>query len=147
MPVLINGTTGLTFNDGSVLSSVTSTVPAAGAVGSILRVGVNTTSNVLAGSSVAGSILYSPNVITSQSSISLTYSHDASTSDNSRWGTSGSVSRVTVGNTGFVTPLGSTTLSGTWRLLEPCSIRFSAYDGYVNETTSYMCFIYAVRIV
>jgi hypothetical protein len=153
----VNGLTGAVTVSGGVTSfagqtgAVDPTV--LGNIGSVMQVFVNTTSTSLPNTTIAGSNLYYPSAISSANTTLITYNSGGFQSlvqiiDTSTYGVF-CVLKYTdtrAGNTGFTTPRGASTLSGTWRLLTPVVARLSAYDSCANFTTSFMYAAFAVRI-
>lgn len=157
MPITVSGTS-ITFNDSTTQTTaftggggVTSLNGQTGAVvttdlngiGSIMAAALNTTSNVLPNSTHSGGNLYYANAV------SQIY-------DNRTWYTQGSfnnppntsvgisnqlpsfygMGNLVNGNTGWVAPGGSATLSGTWRLLTPLPARVTSYNSCDNRTST-----------
>lgn len=117
------------------------------AVGSVVLAAVNTTSNLVPGSTVSGSNVYIPNAISSWASFNaIVYS-----ASDTFWAmvVAGSIAyslRTVTGNTGYLTPAGTTVGSGTWRTLWYVHARSSLYDGCANATESTTPVTLLVRI-
>jgi hypothetical protein len=122
-----------------------------GAIGSVMQVFVNSTSASLPNTTIAGSNLYYPNTtVSANASTYTTYSvGGASGYSTINLGTGNmnlTFQDVRGGNTGATQPRGSTTLSGTWRILNAVAARLVGYDSCSNSTTSQYYGAYAVRI-
>lgn len=120
-----------------------------GDVGALMIVAYGGTSNTLAGATIAGSSLYIQNTITQYGSNKVsTYYSEGNSSSNSRtefdyqrW----FAARYGTGNPGF-TLAGTTTFSGTWRILSPSLARSYGYDGTYNNFAASTNLVLAVRI-
>jgi len=120
------------------------------AIGSMLYVGVATTSNLLPGATVAGSICYYPSNVTNYNQ-NLSEGANNTSFPRTFWfasgtGFAGYVQRANLGNSGFIAPQGSTALSGTWRILTPIYARSSSFDSEGNATYSNVAGSFVVRI-
>jgi hypothetical protein len=144
-----------TFLRGDQTWATPSLAPASlDAIGSVMLVGVNTTSNLTPGNTIAGSSLYYGSAISSFTlGTSVIYSEGAAGSyPNTQWSyysitfPLGAVNKVNSGNTGLQPPGGSTALSGTWRLLTYAIARITGYDPCSNQTESRYYISLAVKI-
>jgi hypothetical protein len=126
-----------TYLRGDGTWSAVSSVPSFGAIGSIVTAAINTTSSLAPNNTVAGSSCYYVTSITATSG-GITYTEgNASSRPHSYFDNSMTDHRRAAnGNTGYQTPGGTATLSGTWRLLSTAALRISEYDGCNNVTTS-----------
>jgi hypothetical protein len=102
-----------------------------GSIGSVVIAAVYSSSYYLAGSTIAGSSLYYPTTVTQQTGGQLWTAGTNASNPNSTNTTyyqnlGGNVSWTRTGNTGLQPPLGSTNLSGTWRLVSVWSPQASA---------------------
>lgn len=161
MPVTVRGT-DILFNDGTTQSTAASVVPSdVTVVGAIIMGAINTTTGVKPGDTIAGSNVWTPNAYVGTID-GLYFSNGTVTlglgSPNTCWGATPShnaflynlaairVRRMASGNTGFLTPLGSTSYSGTWRILGFAAPRASTFDGYYGYTGSGMSVCLVQRI-
>jgi hypothetical protein len=126
-----------TYLRGDGTWAAVSSVPSFGAIGSIVTAAINTTSSLAPNNTVAGSNCYYVTSITSTSG-SNTFTESTAASRPHSYFDNPMVDhrRATNGNTGYTTPGGTTTLSGTWRLLSPAGFRVSEYDSCATVTTS-----------
>lgn len=97
-----------------------------GDVGTVMIVANGSTSNLLPGNTVAGSSLYYPTSYSSKAGVAAFYSEGAGSAPYTIWG-AGYASRRVNSNSGF-TLGGSTTLSGTWRVLQGAAARAYFFD-------------------
>jgi hypothetical protein len=164
------GISGVTFPDGTVQSTaqiggVTSFVGQTGAVdptvfgaiGSVVAAMVNTTSNLLPNSTIAGSNLLYPttitvwglngNLYTEGSTASYPYTYYTVMGTQASYGNTTAV-RATGGNTGYTGVGGHAALAGTWRLLTAVRARTSQYYSgcCLNTTSSFTNSALLVRI-
>jgi len=157
MPITVGGTS-ITFNDSTTQTTaftggggVTSLNGQTGAVtttsinniGSIIRAGANTTSNMLPGATIGGGDLYYANTISSvYDGVSVfTEGNNSSYPRSQEW------YRRNNGNSGFVVPQGMSTLSGTWRLTSNCIVaRTYQYQSCDNIATSQIFNGWFVRV-
>lgn len=121
------------------------------AIGSIIIAAYNGTSNLVTGDTVSGSSLYYPSTITGWATLGKLFTQGTSTSGppSTRWEYGQSTTQATSltnGNTGYTAPSGTTTLSGTWRVLFPVRARESSYDSEGNYTVSYTYVTFFVRV-
>lgn len=159
MPITVSGTS-ITFNDSTSQTTaftggggVTSLNGQTGAVtttninsvGSFMIAAVNTTNNIIPNNTYSGGDLYYANNITqpfdnrvlfiegtANSTPRTTVGIGAYIGYPSLYG----MGKTTSGNTGFQTPGGASSLSGTWRVLTPGVARTTSYDGENNLTGS-----------
>jgi len=143
-----------TFLRGDQTWATAGGAPAAlGDIGTVMWLVVNTTSSLLPGTTVAGSSCYYPSSVTNYSN-SQTEGANSSSLPRTEWrfasasgnGFAGSAVRANSGNTGFIIVQGSSTLSGTWRVLNPVGPRSSSYNSCDNQTGSSVYGTIAVRI-
>jgi hypothetical protein len=151
----VNGLTGAVTVSGGVTSFIGQTgavdPTVLGAIGSVMQVFVNSTSASLPNTTIAGSNLYYPNTtVSATASVYTTYSgggaNGYSTINLATGNMNLTFQDVRGGNTGATQPRGSTTLSGTWRILNAVAARLVGYDSCSNSTTSQYYGAYAVRI-
>jgi hypothetical protein len=116
------GVTSLNGQTGAITNTTVDSI------GSVIYGAVNTTSGLIPGNTVSGSIVYIPNAVTSISNTQLFSNGNASTRNWTYWSTTISAERMYEGNSGYQVPLGASTLSGTWRLLNQVTPRNSSYD-------------------
>ena len=154
MAITVSGTQ-ITFNDATVQTTaftgggVSSVNSQTGAVvtttldniGSVIWAANITTGTIAGGATTAGSNLRYPSTVSSSQSVAsgqLYYSENPSAPygiDYTSWTALGNI-KQTNGNTGYTLPLGTTTLSGTWRAMSGTGSRSSAYNGDGNVTQS-----------
>ena len=162
MPSSLNGT-GLTFSSGQTLNAlpVTSFIGQTGAVdpttyggvGSVLWAYLFSTSNVNANTTIAGTSLVAPSSVASTTGGSLYYYYANSSNYTSTVGNSVSTlghgiryQRQNAGNLGFAVPLGTSQLSGTWRILAPTGAGSYSYDAAYAFYTAAWPAVLVVRI-
>jgi hypothetical protein len=152
MPVTINGTAGITFNDATTQGTAAGAPSSISAIGSVVIVANASTSNLIPGNTIAGSSLLYQSTITefpgsSGVSNSQYFSEGSSSSSTATrfWYEMWSAYRNNPGNSGFVLG-GTTAMSGTWRLLTPASARYYIYEGDYNSAFSAAKLALAIRI-
>jgi hypothetical protein len=134
---------GVTSLNGQTGAVVTTTLDN---IGSMTIAGVYSSSNYLPGATIAGSSLYYPNTITAVDtnsgvvSSASSYPSLGSTAWINSSGLVGRYRRYSTGNTGAQAPAGSSTLTGTYRIMSVVSGYYTEYDGgNVTTTTSGHC--------
>jgi len=163
MAITTSGTS-ITFNDATVQTTaftggggVTSlngqtgaiTNTSVDAIGSVIFAAVNTTTGLKPGDTIAGSSLYYPNTVINSGAGNAFYNSQSGSSPNTVWFTGGSgfyVRRQNSGNTGWQVPTGSSTLSGTWRIMGQAILRFSTFDSCSSVTSSVLFQTLVVRV-
>jgi hypothetical protein len=144
-------TNGVRFNDGTTQTTAASPAPSSFlAVGTVMYVINNTTSNYLAGSTIAGSnLLYQSSVSSYGNPASAAAYLGENSSQTQPWTlysyANGTAQRRSAGNPGFAL-VGASALTGTWRILWPVRARSYSYDWYSNQSGSDSTFTLAVRI-
>jgi len=144
MASTLNGT-GITYSDGTTTASGSTF----GAVGTVAWLWNTQASNILPNSTIAGSSLIYPSTITQVTGSQIYTNGNNGVLANSFYYTNqlqAAYVRFTNGNTGYQVPLGSTAVSGTWRLLTPAGPRQSSYIGCDNTTYSTSNSVLAVRV-
>ena len=162
MPITVSGTT-ITFNDATTQTTaftggggVTSlngqtgaiTNTSLDAIGSVILAAVNTTTGLKPGDTIAGSSLYYPNTVINSAAGNAFY-NSASGTPSTTWFLGGSgyyTRRQNSGNTGWQAPTGSSTLSGTWRIMGQAVLRFSTFDSCSSTTSSVLFQTLVVRV-
>lgn len=108
-----------------------------GDIGTVAMLANGTTSSIVPGNTVAGSSLYYPNTFSANGGLVTQYSEGSgSTSTKTAWGAN-YVSRITPSNVGWNLG-GSSTVSGTWRILSIGRARNyynDPYTGWYAETS------------
>jgi hypothetical protein len=130
----ITGVTSLNGQTGAITNTSLDTI------GSYVICANTTTSGYIPGTTIAGSSLYVPSTLLSFGQTSIT------SANFNTWNIFSTFVRGTPGNTGYQLPLGSTTLSGTWRAMTFVGSRGSSYDNYGNTTSSTSPLFLVVRV-
>jgi hypothetical protein len=140
MPVTINGTAGITFNDATTQGTAAGAPSSISAVGSVIVAANGTASRLLPGNTVVGSSLWYPTTVTSWNSFGTEEYGPNVFSGTAIFGIQsptqqvfGSVRSTGSGNPGWQAPAGHTQLSGTWRALTWAGQRGYVYEGAYNS--------------
>ena len=146
--VSVSGGGGVTSLNGQTGAVVTTDI---NAIGSIIQAAANTTSNQVVGSTISGGSLYYATSITQADGPPTFRLYSEGPSGNNSTVVNQSpflpfYFKKTNGNTGYATPAGCSTLSGTWRFLSPIRSRFTTFNGCDNNTDSNTFIAYLVRI-
>lgn len=150
MPTTVRNT-DILFNDGTTQSTAASPAPSSYlAVGTVMYVINNTTSNYVAGSTIAGSSLLYQSSVSGYGGAASPAGYFGENTTQSQPYTfyayaNGTAFRRATGNPGFVL-VGSSALSGTWRIVWPVRARAYYYDFAYNQNASDATFTLAVRI-
>lgn len=127
---------GVTSLNGQTGAVVTTTW---GNIGSIAYAAASITTGLIQNDTIAGSSLYYATTMAySPTGGGYVNSEGTTTLPLTRWPyDSNLISRTNTGNTGYIVPQGASTLSGTWRALQPVAVRWSAYDSCGGTTVSF----------
>jgi hypothetical protein len=147
MAISVSGTT-LTFNDGTTQTTAAG-VASFGGIGSTTLAVIATTTNLLPGSTIAGSSCYyvstvnvwnSSNIFTENTTANTkpytTYFYTSVGPIQYSPLNTGYVIREVTGNVGFQAPGGHTALTGTWRILSLVKSRFVGYYNCCGANTT-----------
>jgi hypothetical protein len=139
---------GVTSLNGQTGAITTTTF---GNIGNTALVMLYSTSTFKISDTVSGSILYYPTSATYRSDSGYIVSSYTDGGQYTAIGFSTGSQTATPfrrvnGNTGFVAPLGCTTLSGTWRIVSLCGRSKSEYDSCSNRTGIDYSQVLAVRV-
>jgi hypothetical protein len=129
---------GVTSLNGQTGAVVTTNIDA---IGSVIWAANCTTSTIAGGATTAGSNLRYPSTVSSSQSVTVGqnyYSENPSVPYSITFTIWNSICciRQTEGNSGYQLPIGTTTLSGTWRAMGGTGSRSSNYNGDGNVTQS-----------
>lgn len=152
--VLVSNGTTWTSGTGTSVNGQTGTIVTTTLdnIGSMTIAGVYSSSNYLPGSTIAGSSLYYPNTITAVDSFTgiVSSASNYPTLGSTAWmnssGLVGRYRRTSTGNTGAQAPAGSSTLTGTYRIMSVVAGYYTTYDGGNNETTTHGYCALVVRV-